>query len=124
VHRDLKPANIMLEPSGRVVVLDFGVSTWASRKTATETRGSLNTPQYMAPEQFLGVVAFEVLTGSLTFEAENVVAYALKHTEELPPNPLELRPEPSPRLAAVVLRCLEKKPRDRFESAGAVGALV
>ena len=65
-----------------------------------------------------------MLTGSRPFEAETAVALAVKHTEEQPPDPLGLRPELSPRVAAVVLRCLEKTPRNRFESAGSLIQLL
>jgi CheY-like chemotaxis protein/predicted Ser/Thr protein kinase/two-component sensor histidine kinase len=139
IHRDLKPHNIMLDRSGRAVILDFGIAKWAANlhHTGTETQKMLGTPFYMAPEQFqegrvdnrtdiyaLGVVAFEIVTGQRPFDASSSVALAYKHTEEDPPDPLELRPDLSPRLAAVILRCLEKSPHNRFGSVSEILSLL
>ncbi len=132
MHRDLKPSNIMLEPNnGRIVILDFGIAQWISHKQPEkiETKGISGTPLYMSPEQFedekldqrtdiysFGVLAFEIFTGRRPFTSESVATLAVKHVQEAPPHLLELRPDLPPRLAAVILRCLEKRPQDRFGS--------
>lgn len=128
IHRDIKPSNVMLDPSGRAVILDFGVSRWTTSHSLSDDR-PVGTPHYMAPEQILrkkitasvdlyslGVLAFEMFAGKLPFEADNNVALALKHTEEQPPNPRIFRKDLSAHLAAIILRCLKKNPADRFES--------
>jgi serine/threonine-protein kinase len=91
----------------------------------------------MSPEQFetdqvdhradiyaLGVVAFELFTGHRPFEADNPVILAVKHASEKPKDPLELNPELPPRLAAVILTCLEKSPRARFNSVGEISSCL
>jgi class 3 adenylate cyclase/predicted Ser/Thr protein kinase len=131
VHRDLKPSNIILGPDGRVVILDFGVARWVSALHQTESgaRGPVGTPSYMAPEQFasgevdqradiysLGVVAFEMFTGRRPFDGDSTAKLERMHTQEPPPDPLQLKSDLPPRLTAVILRCLEKSPQDRFSS--------
>ncbi len=142
VHRDLKPSNVMLEPDGRVVILDFGIARQMSLSDTdpgldTGTRELIGTPHYMAPEQVtggavdpradlyaLGVLGFEMLTGRKPFEAETLMAVCYLHVRQAPPDPLDLRPDLPPRLAAVLLRCLKKDPAERFASAGEVAALL
>jgi len=140
VHRDLKPSNIMLERGGRVVILDFGIARWTSTVQAADTEtkgGAIGTPHYMAPEQFeagdvdhradiysLGLVGYEMFTDAKLFEADNAVALAYKHAYEAPPDPQTLRPDLPPRIAAVILRCLAKDPRERFGSVREIMSLL
>jgi len=138
VHRDLKPANIMLVQtrwgSESVRVLDFGIAKAVGGEAAaadqlTQTGMVFGTPRYMAPEQAtgkeidartdlyaLGVVAWQCLTGSAPFEADNTFELLLAHRQqELPPMEPELGvPEA---LAAAVRRALAKAPGDRFPDA-------
>ncbi len=134
VHRDIKPENILI--SGRhALVTDFGVAKAVSEATGTQhltTAGvALGTPAYMAPEQAaadphldhrvdlyaVGAVAYELLTGRPVFTGTTPQMVLSAHVTE-PPEPVtkhrETVPEP---LAQVVMRCLEKKPADRFQSA-------
>ncbi|MFH0899445.1 MAG: protein kinase [Pseudomonadota bacterium] len=138
VHRDLKPENVMLveEEDDPVVVkiLDFGIARVASEQAAargehlTAAGLMLGTPEYMAPEQArgkavdgradlysLGVMLFELLTGSLPFESSNVLELMSMHLSAPPPS--ITTPGVPPALAEVVARLLAKKPEDRYQSA-------
>ena len=134
VHRDIKPENILL--SGRhAMVMDFGVAKAVTESTGahqlTSIGVALGTPAYMAPEQAtadpqmdgrvdiyaLGVLAYEMLTGQPPFHGLNPQQTLAAHVTQAP-TPLGLRrPGLSPVLESVVLRCLEKRPADRFQSA-------
>jgi serine/threonine protein kinase len=127
VHRDVKPQNVLLNGDGKAKVTDFGIArTLDVEKGVTQTGTVLGTSDYIAPEQAsgqvvsretdvysLGVVLFELLTGSVPFKGESFVAVALQHVNEPPPSVLERRPETPPRLAELVDRALAKDPDDR-----------
>ncbi len=134
VHRDIKPENILL--SGRhAMVMDFGVAkavTEASGRQQLTTAGvALGTPAYMAPEQAtadphldgrldiyaLGVVAYEMLTGYPPFHGLNPQQTLAAHVTQAPVAVGQRRPGLSPALEGVVMRCLQKRPADRFQSA-------
>jgi serine/threonine-protein kinase len=132
VHRDLKPANIMIQPDGRVKLIDFGIALDTTLRKMTWARMSqtMGTPDYMAPEQIkglrgdtrsdiysLGAMLYEMLTGKVPFPGENVYATmrAKLHDDPIPPR--RLRYEISPQFEEIVLRALERNPSDRFESA-------
>jgi len=135
IHRDIKPDNILLDrDSGHALVTDFGIARAAeadSRLTATGI--TVGTPAYMSPEQgmgdrdvdgrsdiySLGVVAYQVLTGSLPFRANNTPAMIMKHVSETPRPVRELRRDVPPALAAAIERALAKDPDDRFTDAAA-----
>jgi eukaryotic-like serine/threonine-protein kinase len=140
IHRDVKPDNILLEGSrGRVVVTDFGIakalsSTTGGGGTLTATGVAIGTPHFMSPEQAagdreidgrsdlysLGVVAYQMLTGELPFNAPTVPGILMKQITELPP-PIEQKcPECPEDLAACVMRCLEKEPEARWPTADAL----
>lgn len=123
VHRDIKPANIMVEPSGRFVVLDFGIARAASAASLTQTGIILGTARYLSPEQAaakpavpasdvysLGIVAHQCLAGAPPFDAESDVAVALAHLHDPPPALPDEIPQP---LSELVGRCLAKDPADR-----------
>jgi eukaryotic-like serine/threonine-protein kinase len=129
VHRDIKPHNVLIDDDGRVKVTDFGIAR-AGASDMTETGLIMGTSQYLSPEQAqgkpvdarsdlysIGIVLYEMLTGSVPFDAESPVAVALKQVSEAPVPPRQLNPEIPPALDAVVLRALEKDPARRFADA-------
>jgi hypothetical protein len=147
VHRDLKPSNVMLRATAagpRATMVDFGLALLLQEEAAadaptlpdrepelTREGAQLGTPLYMSPEQCLGqqvdaradiyglgVLLFELLTGRLPFEGD-AAALAQAHVSRRPPRPSQIAPVPQA-LDAVVLRCLAKRPQDRFQRAGEV----
>jgi serine/threonine protein kinase len=127
VHRDVKPANIMLEPDGRVVLTDFGISKALDGGAAlTGTGNIIGTPHYMAPEQAKGlevdgradqyalaIVGHQILTGKQPFDgSSHSILY--KHVFEPPPRIFEIRPDAPADLCAALDRALSKEPDRRF----------
>ena len=137
VHRDLKAHNIMRDARGVVRVMDFGIAKALGMASggATVTGQIIGTPEYMSPEQArgdqidfrsdiyaLGIVIFEIFTGSVPFRGETPMATLFKHIQE--PPPIEGRRGIPPRLVPILKRALAKDPADRFESASAMAAAL
>jgi len=143
VHRDVKPENVLLTSDGRVKVLDFGIASLhepesaainvTEAQTVTNAGALLGTIGYMAPEQVrgetadarsdvfaVGCVLYEMLTGRRAFERATPAATlaAIMHEEPEPPGALV--PDLPSSLARVLMRCLEKEPGERFQSAADV----
>ncbi|MGC2706960.1 MAG: serine/threonine-protein kinase, partial [Candidatus Acidiferrales bacterium] len=128
VHRDLKPENVMIDAQGNVKIMDFGIAR--SMEAGTRLTGSMvGTPAYMAPEQVagkpvdyrtdiysLGLMLYEMFTGSPAFRADNPVAVALKQMREEPPLPREVEPNVPVSAERIILKCLEKEPERRFQT--------
>jgi hypothetical protein len=137
VHRDIKPANLMVTPSGRVKIMDFGVAKDLELATLAGSSGIIGTPAYMAPEQLrgqpldcradlysLGITLYLMASGRLPFEGPSFADYFRQHLEQEPPRVEDLAPEVDRGLAAVLHKALAKAPADRFESpAEMLGAL-
>lgn len=136
VHRDLKPSNIMLpdpvDPDDTVRVVDFGIARLREMSGGVDLTGAvaLGTPAYMAPEQMeasradhrsdiysLGIVAYEILTGRKPFQASSNRAMMMQHILEVPKPPTEINPKLPQSVDAVLLKAVEKKPDDRFQTA-------
>ncbi|UCC74845.1 MAG: Ig-like domain-containing protein [Gemmatimonadota bacterium] len=131
VHRDLKPDNILFDRHGNAVVTDFGISEAATNYTAaTGTTVYVGTPKYMSPEQArghrvdhrsdiysLGVTLYEMATGEAPFTGRDWFELGRKHIEELPGLPREKNAELDADLERIVLKCLQKNPADRYQSA-------
>ncbi len=128
VHRDLKPANIMIDQAGVVKIMDFGIAH-LSQENGQVTRTIVGTPEYMAPEQLelnavgprtdiysLGLLLYEMITGSQAFRGDSAIAVALKQIRESPKRPSEIVSTLSPALDAVILKCLRKNCDSRFQS--------
>jgi tetratricopeptide (TPR) repeat protein len=131
IHRDLKPHNIMLDPQGRVLVMDFGLALSAEASAGmTRTGALMGTPDYMSPEQAkaekvdarsdlfcVGIIFYEMVTGKLPFEAESLLKTLLKRTQERARPPIELEPELPKALNDIIMKCLATDPADRYQSA-------
>jgi serine/threonine protein kinase len=127
IHRDVKSSNIMLDKTGRAYLADFGLVLFTEVGTRGEVFGS---PHYLAPEQAissakavpqsdlysLGVIAYEMFTGQLPFDAPDPIDIAMLHMSQEPPAPRSLRIELPEALEAVLLKALAKKPADRCQS--------
>jgi eukaryotic-like serine/threonine-protein kinase len=129
VHRDIKPHNVLVDSEGRVKVTDFGIAR-AGASQMTETGSIIGTAQYLSPEQArgaqvdqtsdlysLGIVLYELLTGTVPFTGDTPVEIAMKHLSAIPEPPSAKRPEVPPALDQVVLRALAKDPAQRYQSA-------
>jgi serine/threonine protein kinase len=135
IHRDVKPQNLLVDPSGFLKVMDFGIARLAEHRSdpgqaLTAAGVVVGTPQYMAPEQLFGdavdgradlyatgAVLFECVTGRPVFEAPSLVALLARHLEDNAPNPRVLNPEVPESLSLVILRALARRPDDRWPSA-------
>ncbi len=130
VHRDLKPANILIDEHNVVKVVDFGVSAAVDGGDTRLTRTGLlvGTPRYMAPEQILGkpvdertdiyslgVIFYEMLTGSPPFSGNDNVSVMYQHVTGKAPAPHERNPEISRILSTMVMRMMAKEPEKRFQ---------
>src|SRR5947209_2198197 len=129
VHRDIKPHNVLVDAEGRLKVTDFGIAR-AGASQMTEAGSIIGTAQYLSPEQArgapvdqtsdlysVGVLLYELLTGTVPFTGDTPVEIAMKHLSQVPEPPSVKRREVPADLDAIVLRALAKDPHDRYASA-------
>ncbi|MEZ4393980.1 MAG: serine/threonine-protein kinase [Polyangiales bacterium] len=127
VHRDVKPDNFFVTRAGIVKLMDFGIAKRRADASKTQAGFTAGTPAYIAPEQIsdftgathladlyaLGVMMFELFTGRVPFEHEELMALLMAHVKQPPPSPASLRPDLPADLDALILQLLEKDPANR-----------
>ena len=130
IHRDLKPQNIMIDEQGRVSVMDFGIARGMEAGGGmTQTGALVGTPEYMSPEQAkgqhldarsdlfsLGIIFYELLTGSSPFKADTAMATLWKRTHEAARPPIELESGIPRAVSDMVVKCLEIDRERRYQS--------
>jgi CheY-like chemotaxis protein len=131
IHRDLKPHNVMItRRHGRAVLLDFGIARECGVGDMTDTGIILGSPQYMSYEQLagapatvrsdvyaLGIMLYEMLTGISPFRIPGAAPSTLRALREIAPDPRQHAPRLPAFVADAVLRCLQRRPEDRFATA-------
>jgi serine/threonine protein kinase/DNA-binding CsgD family transcriptional regulator len=133
IHRDIKPANIQVTPEGQVKIMDLGLALPREAKRVTAHGMVIGTPAYLSPEQAqgltldrrtdiysLGIVLFEMATGELPFNADDISALLLQQVRQPAPKPTSIKPNVPVALENIILRALEKKPDRRYQSADAM----
>ncbi len=129
IHRDIKPQNIMVLRDGNVKVMDFGIAR-AKNSHLTADNSVLGTAHYVSPEQTqgkdlgpttdiysLGIVMYEAATGQVPFEGDDAITVALKQVNEQPKPPSQINPNVDPSLESIILKCMQKDPAARFQTA-------
>jgi tRNA A-37 threonylcarbamoyl transferase component Bud32 len=137
VHRDIKPSNVLLRPANGAgvqgVLTDFGIAKIRGVGTAITKTGMVGTLDYISPEQIreardvdgrtdlysLGVMAYQLLTGQLPFQASNPAAVLIAHLQQPPPHPRKFAPDLPETAVNALLQALAKEPEKRPSSAGA-----
>ncbi|MFM6849254.1 MAG: protein kinase domain-containing protein [Terrabacter sp.] len=133
VHRDIKPGNVIVRPDGTVKVTDFGIAQALGQASLTDTGTVMGTAAYVSPEQArgqattpatdiysLGILLFQMLTGSVPFEGETPVAVAMRHLDEPVPLPSSRVHDLPADLDDVVIRATAKAPSERYADAEAM----
>jgi len=136
IHRDIKPSNIMLTDDNRAILTDFGLTMQLGADSTLGT--AFGTPRYIAPEQAvssskavpqsdiyaLGVVLYEMATGQAPFDDDSAMSLALRHITTPPPAPRTVREDLPPAVETVILKALEKRPENRWQTAAAMAAAL
>lgn len=130
VHRDIKPHNIMLLQDGTIKVTDFGIARFSSTATRTMTEQAIGSVHYIAPEQArgektdgktdiysVGVMMYEMLTGTLPFDGDSAVSVALMQLQAKARRPREINPNIPEGLEEITMKAMQKTPEDRYHSA-------
>ncbi len=135
VHRDIKPGNLLFHLDGRLLLGDFGIVRLKAMPGLTSVGIFLGTAEYASPEQIstneidfrsdiysLGIILFELLTGSVPYAGPNAFAVMSKKMHDPLPSIKDARPDLSPAIEAVVVKALAKNPADRYQSASEMAA--
>ena len=130
IHRDIKPQNVLIHADGHVKVADFGIARMTGGATIGKGDTVVGSVHYSSPEQATasvveatsdlystGVVMYEMLTGRVPFVGDTPVAVAMQHIQDAPPPITDFAPETPPAVVAVVMKALEKDPKNRFQTA-------
>jgi tRNA A-37 threonylcarbamoyl transferase component Bud32 len=139
IHRDVKPANILISRSGAPILSDFGIAKMLGSDGATQLTATgigIGTPDYMAPEQWmgkadqftdmysLGIVFFQMVTGHLPFSAETPAAVLIKHMQDPLPRPSLFVPGMPEPVEQILFKALAKNPENRFPNMGAFAEVL
>ena len=129
VHQDIKPQNIMLLQDGTIKVTDFGIARFSRMDSNTTSENAIGSVHYISPEQArgemtddkadiysVGVVMYEMLTGTLPFQSDNAVSVALMQLQQDPKKPREIVPTLPLGLEQITMRAMQKNPNDRYRS--------
>ena len=130
IHRDLKPQNIMIKDDGQIKITDFGIAMALNSTQLTQTNSVMGSVHYLPPEQAsgkgcttksdiysMGIIFYELLSGSLPFKGENAVEIALKHMRDPLPSLREDNPAIPQSIENIILRATAKNPKNRYDDA-------
>ena len=130
IHRDIKPQNIMIEDDGRIKITDFGIAMALNATQLTQTNSVMGSVHYLPPEQAsgksatvksdiysLGILMYELLTGSVPFKGDNAVEIALKHMKDKIPSIRKQDPSIPQSVENIILKACAKNPRNRYDTA-------
>ena len=130
VHRDIKPQNIMLLHNGLIKVTDFGIARFSRSDTKTMTGKAIGSVHYISPEQArgeatderadiysVGVMLYEMMTGQVPFQSDNVVSVAIMQLQADAKKPSEINPDIPPALEEITMKAMKKNPAERYSSA-------
>ena len=130
IHRDIKPQNVIILEDGRVKIMDFGIAAQLNSNEFTQTNSVMGTVYYLPPEQAngtgatvksdiysLGILMFELLTGTVPYKGDSPVEVAIKHMKNPLPSITDAYPEIPQSVENVVLKACAKNPKNRYNSA-------
>lgn len=130
IHRDLKPQNVMIKDDGQIKITDFGIAMALNSTQLTQTNSVMGSVHYLPPEQAsgkgstiksdiysMGIIFYELLSGSLPFRGDNAVEIALKHMRDPLPSLKEENPAIPQSIENIILRATAKNPKNRYDDA-------
>ena len=133
IHRDLKPQNILIKDNGEIKITDFGIAMALNSTQLTQTNSVMGSVHYLPPEQAsgkgatiksdiysMGILFYELLTGTLPFKGDNAVEIALKHMKSDIPSIRESNPSIPQSVENIILKATAKNPKNRYETATAM----